>query len=407
MKGFLRDVSPEATYYLAMTGLFSFGNALSGMFLQIFIWRLDRTFTLLAQYSFYTSLFILCSFYFCAWLARKTSPMATMRWGIAGYFLSYLLALVLRDALIYHLLLLGMLQGLAISLFSVGMHMANLDMATNRGRDRFLYMQGLMTAIGGVAGPLVSGAVISWFDQMLGFYLVFFMACVFFGLAAIVSLRIPERPVELQSRLLAVLLHAPKEWKRMYLVMLGDGIASGVYVTFLISMMMYQVAGGEWKLGVFQMMSELVSIASLAILARRSRPDQRMLVYTIGTLGIWLGSLFLAYQPTMLSLMWFVLMKPISLNMMNTTMNALIYAAIEKDPCYKQMQLDYITVREIPLGLGRMAGVFIFFMMRNYLDFDRLLPVSFSLFPLIYVGMIPVLYLIWHKNQTEAGRTLT
>jgi MFS transporter, YQGE family, putative transporter len=77
----------------------------------------------------------------------------------------------------------------------------------------------------------------------------------------------------------------------------------------------------------------------------------------------------------------------------------MIYEAIEKDPEYKVKRLDYIIIREIPLGVGRIIGVFLFLAMKKYFDFDLLLPVSFSLFPIIYVLMIPSLYVIWRKSK--------
>lgn len=164
-------------------------------------------------------------------------------------------------------------------------------------------------------------------------------------------------------------------------------------------MMIYDVAGGELNVGIFQTVSEIVSIVSFLVLAKLSNPEKRILVYTIGTISIFLCFLFLAYHPTFIGLILFVLIKPIAFNMMNTTMNSMIYASIEKDPTYKKLKLDYITIREIPLGFGRMLGVFIFLGMKNYFDLDRLLPISFSLFPAIYLAMVPVLYMIWHKKR--------
>jgi MFS transporter, YQGE family, putative transporter len=401
MRKWSTSLSPEVKYYLVMSGLFSFGNALSNLFLSIFLWKLDRTFSLLIDYSLSMSASILFSFYFCAWVARITSPMTTMRLGIVGYLIAYLIASLLRESLSQQIFLFGMIQGLAVSLFSVGAHMANLDMATNEKRDRFLYLQGFVTAIGGVLGPFLGGFFIEQIGSMVGYYFVFLITCTFFLLAIFVSIRIQERPIEAKSHFMDVLMRAPREWNWMYIVMLGDGIISGVYVTFLISMMMYEVAGGEQSLGLFYTVSEVVSVVSFLVLAKRSAPHKRVYIYTIGAVSIFLCSLFLAYYPTLVSLLVFVLIKPIALNMINTTMNTMIYASIEKDPLYKKLQLDYITIREIPLGIGRIIGIFLFLGMKRYFDFDQLLPVSFSLFPVVYLLAIPVLHMIWNKESTK------
>jgi MFS transporter, YQGE family, putative transporter len=39
--------------------------------------------------------------------------------------------------------------------------------------------------------------------------------------------------------------------------------------------------------------------------------------------------------------------------------------------------------------------------MKNYFNLEELLPISFSLFPIVYVIMIPALYVIWIKPRVR------
>lgn len=48
-----------------------------------------------------------------------------------------------------------------------------------------------------------------------------------------------------------------------------------------------------------------------------------------------------------------------------------------------------------------MIGVVLFLTMRKYFDLEALLPISFSIFPIVYVLMIPTLYLIWKKPNVK------
>jgi MFS transporter, YQGE family, putative transporter len=399
MYSIFKSFSSELKFYLMMNALFSFGGNLSGVFQSVFLWKLDKTYSLLAYFSMYWSLAIIIFFGICAWVARKTSPLITMRLGFVFYLITYLIMLIFHQSLNEHIFLLGVVNGLAMSLYYVGMHMAVLDLTTNDKRDQFLYVQGILFTVGGMVAPLLSGIIISQLDGMIGYYVVFIATCVFFILAFIVSLRVKVKPVASKSYFWEVVKHPSAEWRKMYKVMFADGIVSGVYTTFLITMMTFKVAGGEFSLGVFNTAAEIVSMLAFYLLAKFSIPDYRIRIFAIGSVGILLGSVLISVLPMIVTLVLFAIIQPVSMNMISTSMNAMIYASIEKDPEYKEKRLDYIIIREIPLGIGRILGVAMFLAMRQYFDLERLLPVSFSIFPLVYLVMIPSLYFIWKKPK--------
>ncbi|MDP4083204.1 MAG: MFS transporter [Bacillota bacterium] len=394
-----KSFSTELKFYLIMTALFSFGNSMSGVFQSIFLWKLDKTYSLLAQYSLYWSVSIIVSFGLCAWLARKTSPMITMRLGFLFYLFVYIVMLFFHQSLNQHIILLGGTMGLALSLYSVGMHMAILDLTTNEKRDQFLYIQGTLTTIGGIIAPLLSGILISHFKGMHGYFVVFVATCCFFIIAFIVSLKVKGKPIESKSYLWEVIRKPSMEWKKMYPVMFADGIVSGTFVMFLVSMMTFKVAGGELNLGIFSSTAQIVSILTFLILAKFSNPEYRIAIFAIGGACIFLSSVLLSIFPIFITLVLFAFIQPISMNMIGTSMSALIYASIEKDPEYRVKRLDYIIIRELPLGFGRIIGIFLFLIMRNNFQLDRLLPVSFSSFSIVYLLMVPSLYVIWRNRK--------
>ncbi|MDP4172051.1 MAG: MFS transporter [Bacillota bacterium] len=368
------------------------------MFQSVFLWKMDKTYSLLAYYSLYWSISIIFSFIVCSWVARKTSPMITMRLGFLFYLITYLIILIFHGTLRDHIMLLGGANGLAMSLYYVGVHMAVLDLTTNDKRDSFLYIQGVLNTVGGVVAPLLAGILISQFHGMIGYYVVFIATCVFFFISFLVSLKVKGNPVAPKSYFWDVIKNPTREWRRMYVVMFADGIVSGVYWTFLITMITYKVAGGELNLGVFNTAAEIVSILAFFVLAKFSSPDYRIPIFAIGAISILLGSVLLSALPVLISLIIFGIVQPVASNMINTSMNAMIYESIEKDPQYKEKRLDYIIIREIPLGVGRIIGVFIFLAMRKYFNIEQLLPISFSVFPIVYVLMVPSLYFIWRKD---------
>lgn len=398
-----KSFSTELKFYLLMNAFFSFGTGLSGIFQSVFLWKLDKTYSLLANYSLYLSITIIFCFGLCAWMARKTSPMITMRLGFVFYLITYLIMLIFHNTLSDHIILLGFSNGFAMSLYYVGMHMAVLDLTTNDKRDQFLYVQGTIFTIGGVITPLLSGIIISQFEGMIGYYVIFIGTCVFFFISFLTSLKVKGNPIASKSYFWDVIKKPSREWKKMYKVMFADGVIGGVYGSFLITMITFKIAGGELNLGVYNTGAQIVAVATFYVLAKFSNPKSRHAIFAIGSISLFLSSVLLSTLPVLISLVIFGIISPVAMNMIGTSLNAMIYEAIEKDPEYKKKRLDYIIIREIPLGVGRMVGVFLFLTMRKYFDIEQLLPISFSLFPIVYVIMIPSLYFIWRKKLKESS----
>lgn len=201
--------------------------------------------------------------------------------------------------------------------------------------------------------------------------------------------------------MLNVIKSPSKEWKGMLPVMLGEGIISGAFETFIIAMMTFQIAGGERNLGMFQTLSGVIGLLVSLWLARHSRPQNRFYIYITGATIITITSGFITFYPIIPMLIIFSILYPLSRNMISTTMSAWMYAAIETDTLYKQRRLDYIVVREIPLGLGRIIGVLLFLLMREVLATNLLLSSSFLVFPMVFVLMIPILSKVWKEERTQ------
>jgi MFS transporter, YQGE family, putative transporter len=64
--------------------------------------------------------------------------------------------------------------------------------------------------------------------------------------------------------------------------------------------------------------------------------------------------------------------SPIAMNMIGTCMNAMIYESNEKDAKYQEKRHDYMIIREVPLGIGRIIGLVLFLTIRKYFDMEEL-----------------------------------
>ena len=396
----------ESRLYLLMMCSFTFATALSNMFINVFIWKLNSSLSLLALYSLIYSLVILASFPLCAVFARKRTPMASLRLGILFFILTFALVLFYQERSADHIFEIGLGMGLGASFFAIGMHMGMLDSTQDRGRDRFLYLSNLLNSCSGMLAPLLSGFLIDRFAGMRGYYLVFSITLFWFLIAVLFSSKLKGKQVAKESHLLEVWKKPTREWRGMYWITMGSGFVEGTYLTFLVTMMGYAILQNELSLGGIATFAAVTSMLTSLVLARVSRPENRLLVYSLGAVLLCASSLWIAAQPTFLSLVGYTLVSAVGLNMISITFNAWTYAAIEKDPAYAARRLDYVVIREIPLGIGRSLGIVFFLALQAYVA-QGALEVSFAAFGTVYLLMIPVLKRIWTNKSAPAPQHLS
>lgn len=163
----------NARRFLVLMLLQAFAVGLSSLFVNLYIWNIDRSLLTQASYSLSSSAAILLSFPLCSLHARRTSPIASSRVGLVMFVLSYAVILWLREDCARHVVLLGAMLGLAVSFFVIGQHMQFLENAQDAQRDRFLYAANIITSFAAIVAPLLAGVVISapYLNKVLRFRL--------------------------------------------------------------------------------------------------------------------------------------------------------------------------------------------------------------------------------------------
>ena len=392
----------EAKLYLVMMTFLNFSLALSGVFVNIFIWNIDNSFSLLAFYSLSNSIAILVSFPICAWIARQTSPMSCSRVGILFFVIGYGFLLLVREEAVNYVFVLGTILGLGTSFFVIGQHMQIFNITQDRNRDRFLYILSFLTNGVGMLAPIISGFTISRFIGMKGYYIIFAISFFSFLVTALVSIGIKGKKLSKQSHFREVWKNPTKEWRGMYWVSMATYMVEGTYSSFLVTIMTFSILKDELSFGAYNTFAAFMGLMTSLWLAKISSPKLRMKIFTIGSILLAASSIWISLSPTFWTLVIYAVLSVIGLNMMNTTMNAWMYASIEFDPKFEERRLDYIVVREIPVGLGRIMGIALFFIMNALFDAEKILPISFALFGSVFIFLIPALRKIWNNHHSLA-----
>jgi Major Facilitator Superfamily. len=393
----------ERRFYLLMITLFNLAVGLSNIFINIFLWKVTSSLTILAFYSLVISIAILISFPLCAIYARKKSPMDCLRFGIIFLIIAYTVVLLFKQNSVNHILEIGTLIGIGTSLFVIGQHMQTLDSTDNNNRDKFLFLSSFCSNGSNMIAPLISGCIIQSIQGMSGFYLVFFISIILFVLSIFVSIKLKGKKVDAESHFLEVWRNPSNEWRGMFWLSIGTSMVEGTYSTFLVTIMSFSILKNELSLGGYNTFVALIGLITAIILAKFSTPRRRLPIFSLGALMLSISSIYISFNPTFSSLVIYALTSTIGLNLIYTIFDSWTYASIEADIEYEKRRLDYIVIREIPLGTGRLLGIVLFLLLQTYFQ-NRILSISFSLFGSIFLLLIPALKKIWLQERITHSR---
>lgn len=394
----------NARRFLVLMLLQAFAVGLSNIFVNLYIWNIDRSLITQAHYSLSQSAAILLSFPLCSLHARRTSPMASSRVGLVLFMLAYAVILWLQEDCARHVGWIGSLLGLAVSFFVIGQHMQFLENAQDAQRDRFLYAANYMTSGAAIVAPLLAGWLIQHIAGPPGYSVVFGLSLLTFAAAAWWSTRITGQPVGRSSNLLGAWRNKQRTWRGMFWVSTAMATVQGTYTSFLVTIMAYAILQDEFAFGAYSAMVALVGLVSSVVLAARSQARHRLRTYTLGALLLCTASIGLALVQEPAMLVVYGIASAIGMNTITTCEMAWSYAAIESTPGYEQHKLDYIVVREIPLGLGRMVGVGLFVLLHTRFE-NQVLALAFVLFGAVYLALVPALRHIWQPRAPTLQKT--
>src|SRR3954462_8871580 len=114
---------------------------MSGLFLNLYLWRLSKDLTVNASFILVTFIFNVTSFTFGAWLSKRKDRIFSYQIGIGFTVLFYLLVILLQDRVATVPMLIGVLNGLASGFYWLGYLVLIYDLVDNASRSTFMGKQ--------------------------------------------------------------------------------------------------------------------------------------------------------------------------------------------------------------------------------------------------------------------------
>lgn len=347
---------------LAVQALFLAGNALSGTFVSVYLWKARNDFALVGWFATVQQLFMGLAFWIGGKWVKEHNKMNALRLGVLVSALFYGLVLLLGASAASYVWLLGLVQGIGSGLFWLAFNVVYFEITEPDSRDRFNGLAGFFGAAAGMIAPWISGLLITRLSDFRGYRLIFSLSLFVFVLGAAASFFLKKRETGGQYEWLFTwrcLSRGDAVWTRTFLAMVAQGVREGVF-GFMIALLVYISTGSEMSLGNFSLYTSGISLLSFYAVGRWLKPTWRQWAMLMGVVGLILviTPLFLAVNYKVLLL--FGIGTALFMPLYSVPLISLSFDLIGQDERNRTHREEFIVLRELGLNGGRLLGTMVF-----------------------------------------------
>jgi MFS transporter, YQGE family, putative transporter len=406
--GVHRHLSDNAKTLIAMVGIYDFTFALSSVFINIFLFKNRSDLTIPAYYNLASYGTIMLAFWIGGHLSQRWSHLLSYQLGLFFNASVFLMILLLREDTLDHPALLGLLSGLGIGFYYLGQHSLTLDMTETKDRDYLLSVSMFLSSILRILAPALAGWTIASFrsqmvgvkDSSLGYYLVFTLALMMYLGLIFKSLQLKVNPRKERFEFFKVLTFKNNQgWNRQMWIQFVLGLRNGVF-WFLISLLVFRVSHNEAVVGDYAMISNFLAVLTAYGLSRWATGKNRNGGMWVSSLLIFAACATLSWKVNYLSLLVYAVLNMVGVTWFQVVFGALGFEVVERAREYRKRKLEYLAVRELPLAVGRILGLFLFMFSQSRFGEDGLR------WAMLVLGVIQLtVFLFLPKNKFSESLT--
>jgi MFS transporter, YQGE family, putative transporter len=396
------QLTRQAILLLMVNGLFAVANALSGLFVHVYLWKMKQNFALIGWFALVQQLTMALTFWIAGKWVKEKNKMVVLRLGVAINAMFYLVILWLSEQAAQYVILLGVIQGLASGMFWLAFNVVYFEVTDPENRDRFNGWAGLLGSGAGMLAPWLSGFLITRMTDASGYRLIFSISLVVFVVGVVVSFFLKKRKA--QSRYdwvhtFSKLRSPTSSWRRVFAALVAQGVREGVF-GFIIGLLVYISTSSEANLGNFSLVTSAVGFVSFWLVGKWLKPHSRKWGMLAGVLAITSVIVPFFWAVNYTTLLIFGIGVGLFMPLYTVPMTSAVFDLIGKDQESAKQRVEFIVLRELGLNAGRMLGTIIF-----------LIVISMSTKPLVMnvlilvIGSSPIVVWILMRNSVSSRFT--
>ncbi|MBR6791345.1 MAG: MFS transporter [Oscillospiraceae bacterium] len=290
-------------------------------------------------------------------LAKRTSIACPMQVGVVMYLLMYGVFFLMFDRVDAAMPLLAVLSGLGAGFYWYGFNMGMGCYLNDENRDRGFSIVGVGAEVVALAVPFFSGLVISSFEGLTGYLVVFGMGLIVAAVTVVLSMRVVrlnlgDRQTHYRETLRAVF--RDPGMPGLYASTFVKGIRMGTLMFFL-NLLLYEAVESEFIVGFSGTLSALLGIFGAIAYGRLITKKNRFRSMYVATTVLAAGALALLV-PGAIPVMAFAMLNTFFSGFLINPTGGIFHAAIEL-PEYTAWQGEFNGIRETALSVGKALGI--------------------------------------------------
>ncbi|CAM4196699.1 MFS transporter [Paenibacillus xylanexedens] len=352
----------QSILLLGVNGLFALAGALSGTFLNVFLWKSRPDYAMLGWFTLSQQLAIGLTFWLAGKWVKEHNKMSALRLGTALSGIFYMIVLWAGSKAVDWIWPLGMLLGCSLGLFWIAFNVVYFEITDRENRDLFNGWVGLLGSMTGIIGPWFSGLIITRMTDNTGYRLIFTVSLVIYVIAVVFSFFLKKRKVSGTYRWSEPWIQLSKRdspWRTLGLGLFAQGAREGVFA-FLIALLVYLATAQEYKLGQFSLITSAVALVSYWAAGKWFKPQYRSRGMFIGALILLVVLLPLLWKVTYGTLLIMGIGSAVAMPLYVLPMISAGFDMMGTSGENVEKRVELVVLRELCLMLGRLFGLAIF-----------------------------------------------
>lgn len=369
-----RRLDDEAQLSLFIHFFFQFGASMSGVFLNLYLWRLTGDLWINGMYNIINFTVSACAFVLGGWLTKRTDRMYAYRLGLLLISSFYICVVIAQEKVAEWYPLFAVFGGLSGAFYWVGYLVLMYDVSNDRNRIHYLAMNSIFFTSAGLIGPAMAGRIIAVNDGLNGYITVFGIAFLMFLLAALFSLKIKAKPSRHKTYYIGhtygVMRREP-QWLRSLWGFFGIGLLQGIML-FLPNILLYEVMPQEDQIGYMSVLFSLITIFMGMLLSRYARESQTTLYLWISGAGMIASASLLLLGLKLWTVVGFMILYSFFNPLQGNTISSHYYRLVGRLPLRGNFRVESVVVKEVFLNAGRAVSIGVLIFLLGNVQGERL-----------------------------------
>lgn len=353
------QLSKDAKLSLFIHWSFILGASMSGVFLNLYLWRLTGSLAVNGGYQIIVFAVTPLAFAWAGRWVKRKDRLFVIRLGVIFSALFYLLVIIAQEQVADYYYIFAFLNGLSVSFYWIGYLVLMFDVSNQSNRLRYMSSNLIVFTFANLIGPAAAGFIISLFVSLTGYVIIFSIAFCMFVITAFASFRL--KPIDSHHKayylqLMGLLIRKNSAFRKVLAGYFLYGNLQGV-IMFLPNLLLFEVLPREDAVGYLGVLSSLIGIAAGYLISRFGKVDAIRQFVLVSALGFTTASSLLLLGITIWTVIGFILLQAFFMPIFGNPTGAYYYQMIARLPLKGELRVEALVMRELFVNAGRVCSI--------------------------------------------------